>query len=132
MFTLWSLIEATMLCLNAVCILHEERFLAKGNKQLVCQFWDKIYSNHFNFYAFSVGWGANSAMQSFGEPTTKAQLLNLIRSIRTVAKSKSLYCFHMFTIYIKDYFDNILFVCSVSVPLIFLNIVAIVFKLLLG
>lgn len=30
MFTLWSLIEASMLCLNAVCILHEERFLAKG------------------------------------------------------------------------------------------------------
>lgn len=30
MFTLWSLIEASLLCLNAVCILHEERFLAKG------------------------------------------------------------------------------------------------------
>lgn len=30
MFTLWTLIEASMLCLNAVCILHEERFLAKG------------------------------------------------------------------------------------------------------
>lgn len=30
MFTLWSLIEASMLVLNAVCILHEERFLAKG------------------------------------------------------------------------------------------------------
>lgn len=34
MFTLWSLIEASMLCLNAICILHEERFLAKGN--LIC------------------------------------------------------------------------------------------------
>ncbi|XP_031636891.1 immediate early response 3-interacting protein 1 [Contarinia nasturtii] len=80
MFTFWSLIEASMLCLNAICILHEERFLAK------------------------VGWGANSAAQSFGEPTTKAQLLNLVRSIRTVAK----------------------------IPLIFLNIVAIVLKLILG
>lgn len=29
MFTLWNLIEASLLCLNAVCILHEERFLAK-------------------------------------------------------------------------------------------------------
>lgn len=29
MFTLWTLIEASLLCLNAVCILHEERFLAK-------------------------------------------------------------------------------------------------------
>lgn len=37
---------------------------------------------------FIVGWGASSAVQNFGEPTTKAQLLNLIRSIRTVAKSK--------------------------------------------
>lgn len=31
MFTLWTLLEASMLCLNAICILHEERFLAKGN-----------------------------------------------------------------------------------------------------
>jgi len=81
MFTLWTLLEASMLCLNAICILHEERFLAK------------------------VGWGANSQVQGFGEPpTTKTQLLNLFRSIRTVAK----------------------------IPLIFLNIVAILFKLILG
>lgn len=46
--------------------------------------WFKIlFSSSF----FLVGWGANSAAQSFGEPTTKAQLLNLVRSIRTVAKS---------------------------------------------
>jgi len=31
-FTLYSLLEATLLCLNAVCILHEERFLAKSMK----------------------------------------------------------------------------------------------------
>jgi len=81
MFTLWSLIEASLLCLNAVCILHEERFLNK------------------------VGWGATAQVQGFGEPTTtKSQMLNLVRSIRTVAK----------------------------IPLIFLNIVAIIFKLLLG
>uniref|UniRef100_U5EU61 Immediate early response 3-interacting protein 1 n=1 Tax=Corethrella appendiculata TaxID=1370023 RepID=U5EU61_9DIPT len=81
MFTLWSLIEASLLCLNAVCILHEERFLAK------------------------IGWGASSQVQGFGEPPTmKSQALNLIRSIRTVAK----------------------------IPLILLNIVAIIFKLLLG
>lgn len=29
-FGLYSLIEAVILCLNAVCILHEERFLAKS------------------------------------------------------------------------------------------------------
>ncbi|CAD7089018.1 unnamed protein product [Hermetia illucens] len=80
MFTLWALVEVSLLCLNAVCVLHEERFLAK------------------------IGWGANN-VQGFGEPpSVKSQVLNLIRSIRTVMK----------------------------IPLIFLNIVAIIFKLVLG
>ncbi|RZF35876.1 hypothetical protein LSTR_LSTR015412 [Laodelphax striatellus] len=62
-FTLWNLFEATLLCLNAVCILHEERFLAK------------------------IGWGVNSNVQGFGEPqSVKFQILNLIRSIRTVMR----------------------------------------------
>ncbi|XP_053673379.1 immediate early response 3-interacting protein 1 [Anopheles nili] len=81
MFTLWSLVEASLLFLNAVCVLSEERFLAK------------------------YGWGMAQQVQGFGEPTsTKSQLLLLVRSIRTVAK----------------------------IPLILLNVVAIVFKLLLG
>ncbi|ALC44281.1 CG32069 [Drosophila busckii] len=80
MFTLWTLVEASLLCLNAVCILHEERFLAK------------------------FGWGRQANQQNFGPPTAKDQVLNLIRSIRTVAK----------------------------IPLIFLNVIAIIFKLLLG
>ncbi|PSN39489.1 Immediate early response 3-interacting protein 1 [Blattella germanica] len=80
-FTLWNLFEATLLCLNAVCILHEERFLAK------------------------MGWGANQNIQGFGEqPTIKSQILNLVRSIRTVTR----------------------------IPLIFLNILTIVIKLILG
>ena len=29
-FTLWSLCEAALLVVNAICVLHEERFLAKG------------------------------------------------------------------------------------------------------
>lgn len=29
-FTLWNLLEAALLCLNAVCILHEDRFLVKS------------------------------------------------------------------------------------------------------
>ncbi|KAJ8938795.1 hypothetical protein NQ314_011331 [Rhamnusium bicolor] len=81
-FTLWNLFEATLLCLNAVCILNEDRFLAK------------------------VGWSAKSGnVQGFGEhPSTKAQMFNLLHSIRTV----------------------------VRIPLIFLNIVTILFKLILG
>ncbi|XP_003487636.1 immediate early response 3-interacting protein 1 [Bombus vosnesenskii] len=80
-FTLWTLFEATMLCLNAICVLNEERFLAK------------------------VGWASWQNVQGFGEPpTAKSQILNLIRSIRTVAR----------------------------IPLIFLNIVTIIVKLVLG
>ncbi|XP_055844003.1 immediate early response 3-interacting protein 1 [Episyrphus balteatus] len=80
MFTLWTLIESSLLCLNAICVLHDERFLAK------------------------IGWGPNAQHQEFGQPSVKSQMLNLIRSIRTVAK----------------------------IPLIFLNIAAIVIKLILG
>lgn len=35
-FTLWNLFEASLLCLNAVCILHEERFLAKSKRFVIC------------------------------------------------------------------------------------------------
>lgn len=90
MFTLWSLIEASLLCLNAVCILHEERFLAKGMYFILtfdigCFFCFEPVRDDFN--EIPVGWGATTAAQSFGEPTMKAQLLNLIRSIRTVSRS---------------------------------------------
>ncbi|XP_052101297.1 immediate early response 3-interacting protein 1-like [Mytilus californianus] len=78
-FGLYSLIEAVILCLNAVCILHEERFLAK------------------------IGWGTDQ--RGFGEdPGMKTQILNLIRSIRTVMR----------------------------IPLIGINILVIGLKLLLG
>ncbi|KAK6188349.1 hypothetical protein SNE40_004539 [Patella caerulea] len=77
--SLYSLIEAAILCLNAVCVLHEQRFLAK------------------------IGWGMDQ--RGFGEdPGVKTQILNLIRSIRTV----------------------------VRFPLIPINIAVIAFKLILG
>lgn len=80
-FTLWTLFEATLLCLNAVCVLDERRFLAK------------------------VGWASWQSVQGFGEPpTVKSQLLNLVKSIRTVAR----------------------------VPLIFLNIIIMLVKMVLG
>ncbi|XP_034256203.1 immediate early response 3-interacting protein 1 [Thrips palmi] len=62
-FTLWNLLEASILILNAVCVLHEERFLK------------------------NVGWGANAPVQGFGEqPSVKSQILHLVRSIRTVTR----------------------------------------------
>ena len=77
-FTIYSLLEALLLMLNAICVLHEERFLAK------------------------VGW---QTQQGFGEePGIKQQMLNLIRSVRTVMR----------------------------VPLIGLNVLVMVFKLVLG
>ncbi|KAF7408119.1 hypothetical protein HZH68_002957 [Vespula germanica] len=80
-FTLWSLYEATLLCLNAICVLNEERFLVK------------------------IGWASWQNVQGFGEPpTVKSQMLNLIRSVRTVAK----------------------------VPLIALNILTIIVKMVFG
>ncbi|KAF9419914.1 hypothetical protein SFRURICE_012940 [Spodoptera frugiperda] len=81
MLTLWNLFEASLLCLNAVCVLHEERFMQK------------------------MGWGSNNPNQGFEDQSTvKFQILNLVRSIRTVTR----------------------------IPLIILNILTIIFKLLLG
>lgn len=80
-FGFYSLLEAALLCINAVAVLNEERFLSK------------------------VGWGGDQTIGGFGEePGMKAQLINLIRSIRTVMR----------------------------VPLIFLNVATILLKLVFG
>ncbi|NXE70152.1 IR3IP protein, partial [Calcarius ornatus] len=64
-FTLYSLLQASLLIVNAVAVLHEERFLRH------------------------VGWGSDQGIGGFGEePGIKAQLTNLIRSIRTVMRGK--------------------------------------------
>ncbi|XP_055954146.1 immediate early response 3-interacting protein 1-like [Argiope bruennichi] len=78
--SLYNLFEATLLCINAIAVLHEERFLAK------------------------VGWGRDQSRGFGEEPGVKAQLMNLIHSVRTVMR----------------------------IPLIFLNAVVIIFKLILG
>uniref|UniRef100_A0A3Q3GBQ9 Immediate early response 3-interacting protein 1 n=1 Tax=Labrus bergylta TaxID=56723 RepID=A0A3Q3GBQ9_9LABR len=68
--TLYSLHHTAVLCTNAIVVLHEERFLCK------------------------IGWGADQRVRGFGDdPRITAQVLNLIRSVRTVMrgqKSKSL------------------------------------------
>ncbi|NXB73403.1 IR3IP protein, partial [Donacobius atricapilla] len=62
-FTLYSLLQASLLIVNAVAVLHEERFLRH------------------------VGWGSDQGIGGFEEePGIKAQLTNLIRSIRTVMR----------------------------------------------
>lgn len=79
-FGLYSLLEAALLVINAMAVLNEERFLSK------------------------IGWGTNQ-MAGFGEePGAKQQIMNLIRSVRTVMR----------------------------IPLIGINTVVILFKVLMG
>ncbi|CAF92835.1 unnamed protein product [Tetraodon nigroviridis] len=62
-FTLYSLIQTAILCTNAIAVLHEERFLSK------------------------IGWGVDQGVGGFGDdPGVKAQILHLIRSVRTVMR----------------------------------------------
>ncbi|XP_064900905.1 immediate early response 3-interacting protein 1-like [Columba livia] len=62
-FTLYSLLQASLLIVNAVAVLHEERFLRH------------------------VGWGSDQGIGGFGEELgIKAQLMNLIRSVRTIMR----------------------------------------------
>ncbi|XP_034048775.1 immediate early response 3-interacting protein 1 [Thalassophryne amazonica] len=62
-FSLCSLLQSLILCINAVAVLHEERFLSK------------------------IGWGVDQGVGGFGDdPGIKAQVLNLIRSVRTVMR----------------------------------------------
>ena len=78
--SLGALLEASLLVVNAICVLHEKRFLAK------------------------VGWASDNA-QGFGEQLeVKAQILNIIYSTRTVMR----------------------------IPLIFVNSLVIIKKLVLG
>uniref|UniRef100_A0A8C6ALU3 Immediate early response 3-interacting protein 1 n=2 Tax=Odontoceti TaxID=9722 RepID=A0A8C6ALU3_MONMO len=80
-FTLYSLLQAALLCVNAIAVLHEERFLK------------------------NIGWGTDQGIGGFGEePGIKSQLMNLIRSVRTVMR----------------------------VPLIIVNSIAIILLLLFG
>ena len=79
-FGFYSLLEAVLLVVNAMAVLNEERFLSK------------------------IGWGTDQ-MAAYGEqPSAKQQLLNLIRSVRTVMR----------------------------IPLIGVNLFVIVVKLLMG
>ncbi|CAN8028920.1 unnamed protein product [Ixodes persulcatus] len=61
--TLYNLFEAALLCVNAIAVLHEKRFLEKIN------------------------WGREQVSQGF-EPGAKSQIINLIHSVRTVMRSE--------------------------------------------
>ncbi|CAF3443862.1 unnamed protein product [Rotaria socialis] len=89
-FTLYSLIEAALLCVNAVAVLNEQRFLSR------------LSGGGANPQPYPGAGGYVDDYQNAGG--TKRQLLNLIRSVRTVMR----------------------------VPLIAFNIITIVFLILFG
>uniref|UniRef100_UPI00358F549A immediate early response 3-interacting protein 1 n=1 Tax=Myxine glutinosa TaxID=7769 RepID=UPI00358F549A len=61
--TLYALVQAVLLCVNAVAVLHEERFLAK------------------------IGWATEQSVGGFGEdPGMKSQIVSLIKSVRTLLR----------------------------------------------
>lgn len=73
---LYSLLEASILVLNAICILHEERFLAK------CMFFFWVCQ-----FTIIDGWGSD--IYHFGtDISVKSRMLTFITSVRTVMRSK--------------------------------------------
>ena len=53
-FTLWALLEAGLLIVNAICVLHEQRFLAKGKfcDSIKPRNYSKPFLAFFNSYKF--------------------------------------------------------------------------------
>lgn len=86
-FTLYSLIEAALLCVNAVAILNEQRFLARCKYILIKFTFISCFigSGGVNRQTYPSAGGYIDEYQNTGG--TKQQLLNLIRSVRTVMRS---------------------------------------------
>uniref|UniRef100_A0A2K6QTX5 Immediate early response 3-interacting protein 1 n=1 Tax=Rhinopithecus roxellana TaxID=61622 RepID=A0A2K6QTX5_RHIRO len=62
-FTLYSLLQAALLCVSAITMLHKERFLK------------------------NIGWRIDQRIGGFGEePGIKSQLMNHIQSVTTVMR----------------------------------------------
>ena len=125
-FTLYSLIEAALLCVNAVAILNEQRVLARCKCSSIRT--DRILIHRRS----RLGSGGASRQQQptgYGDPYgngagagATSQLLNLIRSVRTVMRSNTTLSPYRFQSS----------VCLVLVPLIAFNIVTILLLLLFG
>lgn len=79
MFGLYTLIEASVFFLNAICILHEERFLKK--------------------YGLAA---TNENMQGFGaqDPTLKQKIINFISSVKVWVEFRSSRFLQNFAVYI--------------------------------
>lgn len=82
--TLGTILYVSLLLVNAVAILNEERFLARGE----C-YWERMYLSD----ARPVGWSPSSGgsfeaanFSSAGDPNVKARIVNLISAVRTLLR----------------------------------------------
>lgn len=83
-FTLYSLLEAGLLIINAIAILNKDRFLSRSKK--ICF----LQSSNYSIFTFClVGW-THEQYRGFGEAvdsnSTKSKLINLIASVQTVMR----------------------------------------------
>lgn len=80
-FTLWDFLLSSLLFVNSVAILNEERFLSRSIH---------INSSAFNNYVV-VGWGKAQLEQASGygdqSPTVKRQIIQLMAAVRTLLRS---------------------------------------------
>ena len=84
-FTLGTLFEATLLVINAIAILNEERFLKKGEQTALYL----IVSILMCLLLFpQVGWGRDNRNEGFGDQAgMKSQLIALITAVQTLLRS---------------------------------------------
>lgn len=134
--TFWNIIKISILLVNAIAILSEERFLARSESR-----WLRFALFYLTFILCLcvVGWstqqsqigqagfaqpydaygGGGGAGQ--GELSIKAKIINLISAVRTLMRSESMLGLYFSTT--NNYF---------SVPLIGVNFVWVTYELLLG
>lgn len=124
---LGRLVYCTILIVNAIAILSEDRFLARSTllPHAPCMTLEELTT--------TVGWGRTQADPGFGathdNSSVKAKSVNLIASVRTVMRSMFIHR-HICQPRRRNSLAN----CFVSsaVPLIVINGVIIIYQLILG
>lgn len=85
-FTLGTLFEATLLVINAIAVLNEERFLKKGGQTALYVIVSILICLLLLFP--QVGWGRDNRNEGFGDQAgMKSQLIALITAVQTLLRS---------------------------------------------
>ncbi|KAF8195901.1 Yos1-like-domain-containing protein [Mycena galopus ATCC 62051] len=114
---LGTIIYVSLLVVNSMAVLSEDRFLARIGWASSSQVQNANAAFHQTYDPQTGGYGA----QQGGEPTMKARLVDLISAVRTLMRSTC-----HFSTSISSPLTRVL------VPLIGLNIIIILYELLLG